>query len=127
MALWQAGIDPSDVRREYGKNHFTCLQSVVIGVADACGVAEPAFLTVEQTRTDTRLRILHKTVGMPRPLIVVHKRVSRKDRDALLKAIVEWPNTEEGKKILDRGQFVGFVAAKDAEYQVVRRYLRSRK
>jgi phosphonate transport system substrate-binding protein len=129
MALWEAGIDPNTgVRRDYGKNHFTCVQSVVIGAADACGVAEPAFRRVEeQTHTTTRLRILHKTGGMPWPLFVVHKRVSRKDREVLLKTIVEWSKTEEGKKILDRGQFMPFVAAKDADYEVVRRYIRSRK
>jgi phosphonate transport system substrate-binding protein len=129
MALWGAGIHPdTGVRRIYGKNHFTCLQSVAIGAADACGVAEQPFRTLgKKTHAAARLRILHKTVGIPHPLFVVHKRVSRKDRDALLNTIVEWSNTEEGKEILDRGQIGPFVAAQDADYEVIRRYIRSRK
>jgi len=129
MALWGAGIHPdTGVRRDYGKNHLTCVQSVMIGAADACGVAEAALRRMEkQTATTTRLRILHRTVGIPHPLFVVHKRVPIKDRDALLKTIVEWSKTEEGKAILTRGQFVPFVPANDADYEVVRRYLRGTK
>jgi phosphonate transport system substrate-binding protein len=128
IALWEAGIDANaGVRRDYGKNHLTCVQSVVIGAADACGVAEPAFRRVkEQIDAGTRLRILHETVGMPAPLFVVHSRLSRKDREVLLKTIVEWSKTKEGKKILDRGHFAPFVAAKDSDYEVVRRYIRRR-
>jgi ABC-type phosphate/phosphonate transport system substrate-binding protein len=100
---------------------------VVTGGADACGLAELPFRTLEQTFAPTRLRVLHKTAGIPRPLLVVHRRVAKKDREALLKTIVEWPSTQEGKKILDGGQFPPFVAAKDADYHVIRRYIRSRK
>jgi len=129
IALLEAGIDPtSGVKRDYGKNHFTCVQSVVIGAADACGVAGPPFRRLEeQTRATTRLRILDKTVGIPRPLFVVHKRVPSKDREILLKTIVDWSKTEEGKKILDAGQLTPFVAARDADYEVVRRHIRSTK
>jgi phosphonate transport system substrate-binding protein len=130
MALWQADIDPNiGVKRQYGKNHFTCLQSLAIGAADACGLAEPAFRTLEKTQTATRLRVLHRTVGMPRPLFVIHKRVSKKDREVLLRTIVDWPNTEEGRKILERGPIIPFVAATDAnaDYQVIRRYIGSKK
>jgi phosphonate transport system substrate-binding protein len=128
MALRHADIDPNaEVRREYGKNHSTCLHRVVIGAADACGLAESPYRTLEQTLAPARLRVLHKTAGIPRALLVVHRRVPKRDREALLKTIVEWPNTEEGKKILAGGQFIPFVAAKDADYRVIRRYNRSRK
>jgi ABC-type phosphate/phosphonate transport system substrate-binding protein len=53
--------------------------------------------------------------------------VSKRDRDALLRTILEWPKTEEGKRILERGQFMPFVAAKDADYEVVREYVRGKK
>jgi phosphonate transport system substrate-binding protein len=129
MALWDAGIDPNTgVRRDYGKNHFTCLQSVLIGAADACGTAEQPFRTLEkQRKTATGFRILHKTVRIPHAVFVVHARVPVRHRDVLLRTIVDWPKTEEGRRILDRGQFAPFVAARDAEYAVVRRYLRSQK
>ena len=127
MALWGVGIHPdTGVRRDYGRNHLTCVHSVLIGAADACGVAEAALRRMEK-QTTTRLRILHQTVGIPQPLFVVHKRVSMKDRDVLLSTIVGWSKTEEGKTILTRGQFAPFVPAYDADYEVVRRYLRSTK
>jgi ABC-type phosphate/phosphonate transport system substrate-binding protein len=53
--------------------------------------------------------------------------VSKRDRDARLRTILEWPKTEEGKRILERGQFMPFVTAKDADYEVVREYVRGRK
>jgi phosphonate transport system substrate-binding protein len=129
IALWDAGIHPgADVRRDYGKNHFTCLQSVLIGAADACGTADQALRTLEgKAQATRRFRVLHKTARIPHALFVVHKRVSRKDRDALLRTILEWPKTEEGRRILERGQFMPFVAAKDADYEVVREYVRGKK
>jgi phosphonate transport system substrate-binding protein len=128
MALWDAGIHPSTgVKRDYGRNHFTCLQSVLIGAADACGTAEQPFRTLESGQTSTRFRILHKSARIPNVLFVVHKRVSKRDRDSLLKTILDWPKTEEGRKILERGQFVPYVAATDVDYNVVRDYIRDRK
>jgi len=129
MALRAAGIDPeTGIKRYYAKNHFACLQSVVIGAADACGTAEQALRTIEtQSQLPTRLRIVHKTPSIPHALFVAHKRVPQKDRNVLLQTILEWPNTETGRKILDAGHFVPFVAAKDSDYEVVRRYIRDKK
>jgi phosphonate transport system substrate-binding protein len=128
MALWEAGIHPgTEVKRDYGRNHFTCLQSVLIGAADACGTAEQPLRTLENGQPSTRFRILHKSARIPNVLFVVHKRVSKHDRDSLLKTILDWPKTEEGRKILERGQFVPYVAATDVDYNVVRGYIRDRK
>jgi len=73
------------------------------------------------------LRIVHKTPSILHALFVAHKRVPQKDRNVLLQTILEWPNTETGRKILDAGHFVPFVAAKDSDYEVVRRYIRDKK
>jgi phosphonate transport system substrate-binding protein len=129
MALWGAGIHPENgVKRDYGRNHFTCLQSVALGAADACGVAEQPFRALEQqTSGGARLRVLHTTIGIPQPPFVVHRRLPAKDRNVLLRTILAWPKTQEGREILERGQFVPFVAANDAEYEVIRAYMRSRK
>jgi len=127
MALREAGIDPqTGVKRYYAKNHFACLQSVVIGAADACGTAEQALRTIEKESPPARFRVLHRTASIPHALFVAHRRVPQKDRDLLLRTILDWPNTEAGRKILDGGHFVPFAAARDADYEVVRRYLRSK-
>lgn len=129
MALQEAGINPkTGVKRDYGKSHFSCMQSVLIGTADACGTAEQALLHFEKEKQmTTRFRILHKTRPIAHSVFVVHKRVAKKDRDALLKTILSWSKTEEGKKIINNGQFIPFVAAKDADYEVVRQYILSGK
>jgi phosphonate transport system substrate-binding protein len=127
MALQDAGIDPrTGVKRDYGKNHFTCMQSVLIGAADACATAEQALLHFEKEKQmKTRFRILYRTKPSPPPLFVVHKRVPQKDRDILLKTILEWPGNEEGKNILSTGSFIPFSPAQDADYESVRRYVRA--
>ena len=127
LALQDAGINPrTGVKRDYGKNQFTCMQSVLIGTADACGTAEQALLHFEKEKQmKTRFRILHRGKPSPPPLFVVHKRVPKKDRDILLKTILEWPNNEEGKKILSTGSFIPFIPARDADYEGVRRYVRT--
>jgi phosphonate transport system substrate-binding protein len=129
IAFLEAGIDPqTGVKRYYGKNHVACLQSVLIAAADACGTAEQALRTIEtEQRMRARFRILHRIVRIPSALFVAHRRVSQKDRDLLLKTVLDWPNTEEGRKILEGGRFSPFVAARDADYEVIRRYIRSRK
>jgi phosphonate transport system substrate-binding protein len=126
-ALKDAGIDPDiGVKRDYGKNQFSCMQSVLIGAADACGIGEQALLHFEKEKQmKTRFRILFRTKPSPPPLFVVHKRVPPKDRDILLKAILGWPDAAEGRSILNNGYFIPFMPAEDAEYDSVRRYVRS--
>ena len=126
MALLSAGIDPRQgVRRDYGKNHFTCLQSVLIGVADACGTADgPLHALQKQKQGRSGLRVLPTTADMPYPLFVVHQRVPKAVRDALLRTILAWETTEEGRRILRAVEFTSFVTASDADYKVVRQYLR---
>jgi len=127
-ALRDAGIDPDiGVQRDYGKNQFTCMQSVLIGAADACGIGELALLHFEKEKQmKTRFRVLFRTKLSPPPLFVVHKRVPQKDREILLKTILGWPDTAEGRRILSNG-FVPFAPAQDAEYESVRSYVRAGK
>jgi len=126
LALRDAGINPAaGVKREYGKSHFTCMQAVLIGDADACGTAEQAMLHFQRDKQmTTRFRVLHTSPSIAHALFVVHKRVPESDRDILLRTIVDWPKTEEGRRIVFAGQFFPFIQALDAEYDPVRRYIR---
>src|SRR5262245_18473201 len=121
MALHDAGIDPTTgVKRDYGRNQFTCMQSVLIGTADACGTAMQALLHFEREKQmKTRFRILHETRASPPPLFVVHKRVPKKDREILLRTILAWPDNEEGRTILSGGYFIPFTVARDDEYDSI--------
>ena len=99
---------------------------VALDRLDACGTSEQALRTIDKEKYTDRFRILHRTAPIPHSLFVAHRRVPQKDRDILLRTILNWPNTQTGRQILERGQFKPFVAAKDSEYEVVRRYIRSR-
>jgi ABC-type phosphate/phosphonate transport system substrate-binding protein len=104
------------------------MQAVLIGDADACGTAEQAMLHFQREKQmTTRFRVLHRTPPIASSLFIVHKRVPKRDRDILLRTIVDWPKTEEGRRIVASGQFAHFVQALDAEYDPVRRYIRDGK
>ena len=123
MALLDAGVDPlKGVKREFGKSHFSCMQSVLVGSADACGTAEQALLHFEKEKQMTsKFRILYKTPPVAHSLFVVHERVPTEVRGRLQSLILNWPNTEAGKKIIENGQFIPFVLAQDKDYQSVRK------
>src|ERR1044072_4766212 len=101
------------------------MQAALIGDADACGTAEQAMLHFQRDKQmTTRFRVLHTSPSIAHALVVVHKRVPKRDRDILLRTIVAWPKTEEGRRIVVAGQFFPFIQALDAESAPVRRYIR---
>lgn len=127
IALMQAGIDPArEVRRDYGKSHFSCMQKLLIGEAEACGTARQALLHFEKEKQMTaKFRVLHETQAVSHSLFVVHRRVGKKERAALQARILDWPNTAAGRRIIDSGQFIPFVAATDQDYASVRKIMQT--
>lgn len=127
IALVAAGIDPvRDVRRDYGKSHFSCMQKLLIGEAEACGTARQALLHFEKEKQMTaKFRVLHETQPVSHSLFVVHQRIGEKERAALQARILDWPNTAAGRKIIDSGQFIPFVAATDKDYASVRKIMKT--
>ncbi len=127
FALIGAGILPErDITINYQRNHEACLQQVLIGHASACGTAaNPVRFFAAKMKT--QLRRLHETGAIPHALFVVHRRVSGADRDRLKMAILNWPQSADGRNLLARGKFKRFVPAIDGEYEIVRRYLRETK
>lgn len=127
MALMGAGIDPDkDVTRDYGKSHFSCMQRVLIGSADACGTAGQALFHFEKKDMKGRFRVLQETQGIPHSLFVVHNRVPEAERAQLLERITGWKNSSSGREILSNGKFIPFVMAQDSDYDAVRKYAVSR-
>lgn len=125
MALLGAGIDPAKgIKRDFGKSHFSCMQKVLIGEADACGTAYQALMHFEKEKQLTaKFRVLHESEPISHALFVVHKRISGKERDALQARILDWQNTVAGRQIIDAGQFIPFVAAADKDYVSVRKIM----
>ncbi|MFT5699206.1 MAG: phosphonate transport system substrate-binding protein [Desulforhopalus sp.] len=123
MALVDKGIDPQkDVQRLYTKNHFSCMQSVLIGTADACGTAAQAMAHFEEKEMTKRFRVLHQTKPVSHSLFVAHTRVPESDRKLIQQTILSWADTEAGKEILKNGKFISFVAAEDHDYDTIRTF-----
>ncbi|MGD9823380.1 phosphate/phosphite/phosphonate ABC transporter substrate-binding protein [Desulfobacter sp.] len=128
-SLQEAGLHPEkDVRREYSKDHFSCLQNVLIGEADVGISASQMIKQFENEKNmSVPFKVIHKTIKIPNTLIVVHKRVPQKDRDILLKVTLTLENTAGGRKILDELYFKSVVPAEDSDYDVIRKYISSGK
>ncbi len=129
MSLQEAGLNlEKDVRRDYSKDHFSCLQNVLIGEADACISASQMIKQFEsEKKLAVPFKTIHKTIKIPNTLIVVHKRVPQKDRDILFQTLLNLKNTAGGRKILDDLHFKSFVPAEDSDYDIIRKYINSGK
>lgn len=128
IALKKHNIKPASINgRIYTRNHFSCMQSTLVGKAAACGTARQALAHWKKFNMRERLRIVYETAPVPHALFVVHRRVPKHIRLKIRQAIISWPDRPEGKVILQRGPLVPFVSASDGEYNIIRRYLKQLK
>jgi len=115
------GYDPQkDFTRLYKSNHFSCMQSVLVGISAACGTSYRALLHYEDVKMKNRFRVINTSEEIPHVLYIVHKRVPEQDRKKLLKIILNWPNSPEGREILKISRMVSFKEAKDEDYDILR-------
>jgi len=125
MALLQAHIDPrTDLKIQYYKAHDSCLQQVLIGEIAACGTAAYPIRFFEN-KWHVKFRVLAKSQSISHSLFVVHPRVPKSDREIILKTLLSLPNTDAGRKLLEKGELKPFIAVTDAEYDSVRAYSRT--
>lgn len=116
--LKKQGLVPGkNIELVYVRSHTSCLQHVLIGLADACGTAPTAMYRLKNTLS-VQLRGIAETDAIPPALFVVHSRVPEPDRKLILKAILAWPKTLEGFEI----QLNGFAPISDSDYDVVRKF-----
>jgi phosphonate transport system substrate-binding protein len=118
--LEKNGLDPKkDVNIEHHRSHASCMRSVLIGNADACGTAPPA-LRFFQNKMKTDLKTIAKTKGIPSSIFAIHPRVPENVRNQLMQQIASWPDSDEGRKLLKDVKVEAFIAIEDKEYDVVR-------
>jgi len=118
--LEQHGLDlQKDVTIEHHRSHASCMRSVLIGNADACGTAPPA-LRFFQNKMKIELKTIAKTKGIPSSIFAIHPRVSEDARKKMMQQVASWPDTEEGRKLLNGVKVEAFIAIEDGEYDVVR-------
>lgn len=118
--LEKNGINPDkDVTIEHHRSHASCMRSVLIGNAQACGTAPPA-LRFFQDKMKSKLRTIAKTKGIPSTLFATHPRVTEAERSQLIKNIATWPDTKEGKMLLKNAKVQAFIPIEDEKYNGVR-------
>ncbi|HSA80237.1 MAG TPA: phosphate/phosphite/phosphonate ABC transporter substrate-binding protein [Geminicoccaceae bacterium] len=120
-ALSDAGLRPEvDVMLRYYGTKMACLQAVVTGSADACAL--PRFVLSQiGSIADLKLKEMVETEPISHLVIAVHSRVPEADQAKLLADILSWPRTARGREILAAGAWPGFVAARDDDYDEIRR------
>jgi len=127
IELKKAGISPDkDIKLVYLASHQACLQQLMIGKVDACGVSPPGVRLVEQ-QMKTTFRLIHKTPEIPSPLFVVKKGLPLNEREAIRKVLLSSDLT--GVKPELRIMFIGdvkkpFRTTTDREYDPIRSQLK---
>ena len=124
MALLEAKINPrTDIKVQYYKAHDSCLQQLLIGEIDACGTAAYPMRFFEN-KWKVKFRVIAETPTISHSLFIVHPRVSKQERDVILKIILSWGKTEFGKQLLEKNNLKPFIPVTDVEYNAVRAYSR---
>jgi phosphonate transport system substrate-binding protein len=123
FALLDAGLTPGvDTTLQHYRTKASCLQAVLIGSADACVLPRFAMAQVGEMG-EGQLRIMTESRAVKQGLFAAHPRLPEADREELRSLILSWPDTEQGRAILAIGPWPLFVAAQDADYDDVRRYI----
>ena len=126
LELEQRGLLPgTNVRLKATKAIDSCIQQVVIGEASAC--AGPHFArTMIAGKLNVKLRSILETPGIPNFSLVAHSRVPADDRSKIRDLLLSWGNSNDARhqKLLKSLNTSLFVPAIDAEYDIVRSFLR---
>lgn len=127
VAIKKAGLRPEhDVKIIYLASHQACLQQMMIGKVDACGVSPPGVRLVEQ-QMKTRFRLIHETPEIPSPLFVIKKELPVREREAVKAALLA--SDLHGVNPQLRSMFLGqvpkpFRVTTEQDYDVIQTYLK---
>ena len=128
IALKKAGLNPdTDVTMVFLASHMACLQQMMIGTVDACGIS-PAGVRLGERQLKTTFHLIQESPKIPTPLFVAHKKLPRKDRDIMLRVLTTTDLT--GVKPELRVMFIeseqkAFRKTNDREYDVVRNIMKT--
>lgn len=112
----------NNVKLIYTKNHFACIQMVLVNEADACSTTTPVLHHWQNTELRKKLHVIHRAAAVPHTLYMVHQRIPEADKKKFKHAILSWNKRPAGKMILKIFNLKYFVEAKDSEYDVIRNF-----
>lgn len=114
--LIQAGLRPGkDVELISTPSHNAALVSAYKGVVDAAGLMVPPYRRASK-QVRNQLQIIDRTRGTPHMPISVAARLSSIDKARIKKILLDMKQAEDGKQLLKRMSWPGFVAIKPSEY-----------
>jgi phosphonate transport system substrate-binding protein len=123
-ALVKAGLDLNkDINVANYRTHESCLQQLLIGAIDACGSAMYPVRFFE-AKWHPGFRILAESDAIPQALFIVHPRVPVAEREILTQAILAWTKNGVAQELVEYGGLSSFKRTSDADYDVVRDYLK---
>lgn len=105
------------------RNHFSCMQQLIIKKAVACVTATPPMIQFEK-KSGVKLRIIATTREIPSSLIVIHKRVPVHERQLIQKKLLELEKSKIGRDFLNKAGLISFVKTTDSDYDEVRTILK---
>lgn len=109
-----------DIQVSYYRNHFSRLQSVIIGNTDAC-ITNSIPIENFAKEFQINFRSFYESRALPHILFIAHERISSEEFDQVHDALIGLSNTPEGVRILaGSGWPEGFEIATDEQYDVVR-------
>lgn len=114
-------FDASEIEDQYFRNHVACLHALIIDQVAGC-VSAPTPLAMFEQHNDVQLQVIAESPEIPHVLFVVHERVPESDRALIAQTILSWQESRDGRNVLETmGAHRGFVTARDAHYDAVRR------
>ena len=122
LALLDAGLIPGiDTALQHHRTKVSCLQAVLVDAADACVLPRFALPQIPPIG-DGQLRIMAESRPVKHLAFAAHPRLPAAQRAKLRALLLSWPHTAEGRAVLAVGSWSRFVAAQDADYDLVREY-----
>jgi len=121
-ALSDNKITPGqDLKVQFFSSHDSCLQAVWAGLASACATNQ-STAKVFENRMHGKLYIAYTTPPIPHILFVAHPRVPASDRIKLKRLIIGWTKTEDGRAMMKKLAYPGFVEHNPDEYTVMSKF-----
>jgi len=116
----------TDIKQIYTRNHFACIQMVLVREADACATTTTVLDHWRKSTLSTKrkFKIVYEAGSVPHTLYMVHQRVPKEDQEKFKQSILTWNERAAGKMILSIFSVASFVEAKDSDYDVIRRYFK---
>lgn len=112
-----------DTQVAYRRSHHSCLQSVLIGTADACATTFMPLRTFEQEHK-VKFDVMPDSMFIPHLLFIAHERVPQRLFVRVQEALLAMVDTPAGLKILNNtGCSEGFSIVARGDYEVVKKMM----